>query len=288
MKKLVSLLMRDMPPVLRNAPIAELITQNPLWKRGIRQIDRGTELITRNRVWQSIFRQGYPDTEENQSRIIVNSWFLHIHPVRVKKQSLNIKYTWGLGVINAFLFIVLVVTGAWLMFFYVPSVERAYTDIQSLATAVNFGTLMRTVHRWAAHLMVVGVFLHMCRVFYTGGYKSPREFNWMVGVVLWVLTLLLSFTGYLLPWDQLAYWAITVSTNIIGAFPFIGEWARVMLLGGYEVGPPALIRFYTLHIAILPGLMAMLIGVHFWRVRKDGGLSSSLEANKTDYGGSTR
>ena len=280
--------MRDRLPVLSYGLIAEIITQHPLWKRGIRWVSRGTEFITRNRVWQSIFRQGYPDTEEDQSRVIFNSWFLHIHPVKVKKHSLNIKYTWGLGVITAFLFIVLVITGAWLMFFYVPSVEQAYTDIQSLATSVTFGTLMRTVHRWAAHLMVVTVFLHMCRVFYTGGYKTPREFNWMVGVMLWVLTLLLSFTGYLLPWDQLAYWAITVSTNIIGSFPVLGEWMRVILLGGHEVGPAALIRFYTMHIAILPGLMAILVGVHFWRIRKDGGLSSSLEANKIDYGGSTR
>ena len=256
-----------------------------------RQPARKFSLLDRIRqgaLWQSVFRQGYPSTDENRALVIFNSFFLHIHPVKVSRHSLKISYTWGLGFISGFLFLVLVVTGAWLMFFYVPSVERAYADMQNLETTVTFGMLMRSMHRWAAHLMVVGVFLHMCRVFYTGGYKSPREFNWMVGVVLWVLTLLLSFTGYLLPWDQLAYWAITVSTNIIGAFPFIGEWARVMLLGGYEVGPPALIRFYTLHIAILPGLMAMLIGVHFWRVRKDGGLSSSLEANKTDYGGSTR
>ncbi len=216
-----------------------------------------------------------------------NSFFLHIHPVKVQKHTLKISYTWGLGVISFVLFLGLVVTGAWLMFFYVPSVERAYTDIQSLETAVTFGALMRAMHRWAAHLMVVTVFLHLCRVFYTGGYKHPREFNWVIGVALWVVTLLLSFTGYLLPWDQLAYWAVTVSTNIVGSFPLIGEKLRVILLGAAEAGPEALIRFYTLHIAVLPVVMVILIGVHFWRIRKDGGLSSPSESAGNDHEGAS-
>ncbi|MDP2663586.1 MAG: cytochrome b N-terminal domain-containing protein, partial [Dehalococcoidia bacterium] len=133
---------------------------------------------------------------------------------------------------------------------------------------------MRSIHRWAAHLMVLTVFLHLCRVFFTGGYKQPREFNWAIGVVLWMLTLLLSFTGYLLPWDQLSYWAVTVGTNMVGSLPLVGETVRVALLGALEVGPTALTRFYALHIMILPLVMTMLIGVHFWRIRKDGGLSA--------------
>lgn len=235
-------------------------------------------LITRNRLWQSIFRQGYPEDEENQARVIVNSWFLHIHPVKVKRHTLKISYTWGLGVISFVLFVILVGTGAWLMFFYAPSVERAYADIQNLETAVTFGILMRSMHRWAAHLMVLTVFLHLCRVFFTGGYKHPREFNWVIGVLLWVVTLLLSFTGYLLPWDQLAYWAVTVSANIVGSFPLIGDEVRLLLLGASEPGPEALLRFYALHIAVLPLVMTALIGVHFWRIRKDGGLSSPEES----------
>ena len=139
-------------------------------------------------------------------------------------------YTWGLGVISLFLCVVLVATGAWLMFFYAPSVERAYTDIQNLETAVTFGMLARNMHRWAAHLMVLTVFLHLCRVFFTGGYKRPREFNWVIGIVLWVFTLLLSFTGYLLPWDQLAYWAVTVGTNMIGSTPIVCETLRIIIL----------------------------------------------------------
>lgn len=256
-----------------------------------RQDAKNSSLLDKFRqsfLWQSIFRQGYPDNDENRALVMVNSLFLHIHPVKVQKHTLKISYTWGLGVIAFFLFLVLVVTGAWLMFFYVPSVERAYADIQSLETAVTFGTLMRAMHRWAAHLMVVTVFLHLCRVFYTGGYKHPREFNWVIGVVLWVVTLLLSFTGYLLPWDQLAYWAVTVSTNIVGSFPLIGETLRVILLGAAEAGPEALIRFYTLHIAVLPLVMTILIGVHFWRIRKDGGLSNPMESAGNDHEGAVK
>ncbi len=191
--------------------------------------------ITGNRVWRSIFRSGYPSDDENRSLVMFTSLFLHIHPVKVKQHTLKLTYTWGLGVISFFLFLSMVVSGVLLMFFYVPSVDRAYTDIQALETSITFGMLLRNMHRWAAHLMVLTVFLHMCRVFYTGSFRTPREFNWAIGVVLLVLTFLLSFTGYLLPWDQLSYWAITVGTNIAGYAPVIGEQTRVLLLGAKEV-----------------------------------------------------
>jgi quinol-cytochrome oxidoreductase complex cytochrome b subunit len=121
--------------------------------------------------------------------------------------------------------------------------------------------------------MVLSVILHMIRVFYTGAYLAPREFNWVVGVGLLVFTLGASFTGYLLPWDQLSYWAITVGTNIAGYAPGAGEVIREFLLGGREVGQSTLIRFYTLHIAVLPVLITLLASIHIWRVRKDGGLA---------------
>jgi quinol-cytochrome oxidoreductase complex cytochrome b subunit len=121
--------------------------------------------------------------------------------------------------------------------------------------------------------MVICVFLHMCRVFYTGSYKRPRQFNWVIGVFLFLLTLGLSFTGYLLPWDQLAFWAITVGTNIGSYAPLVGGRIRELLLGGHSVGESALLRFYVLHVAVLPSVMVLLTMVHFWRVRKDGGLS---------------
>jgi quinol-cytochrome oxidoreductase complex cytochrome b subunit len=155
-------------------------------------------------------------------------------------------------------------------------VDRADLDIQTIQTNVAFGQLMRNMHRWMAHSMVILVFLHMMRVFYTGAYKPPREFNWVVGVILLVLTFLLSFTGYLLPWDQLAFWAITVGTNIAGTAPILGDKTRFWLLGGFEVGPDALIRFYTLHVIGLPLLAAIFMAVHFWRIRRDGGLARPL------------
>ncbi len=207
--------------------------------------------------------------------MVTSSLFLHIHPVKVSRLSLRWTYTMGLGIMAVVLYGVLVFTGVLLMFYYVPSVERAYTTMKEIQFAVPLGQFTRNMHRWSAHAMVVIVVFHMMRVFYTGAYKPPREFNWVVGVILLVLTLGASFTGYLLPWDQLAYWAITVGTNIAGFAPVIGPATRTMLLGGATVGQDALIRFYTLHIAVLPLALTFLISLHLWRVRKDGGLAAS-------------
>ena len=232
-------------------------------------------LITNNRVWRSIFRFAYPSSDKTRALIIPAVFFLHIHPLKVSARSIRLTYTWGLGLFLFFLFGIETVTGILLAFVYVPDVSRAYSDVQTMSTTVAFGALLRNIHRWGAHLMVLAVFLHMMRVFYTGAYKRPREFNWVIGVMLLLLTLALSFTGYLLPWDQLSFWAITVSTNLAGYAPFIGESLRVLILGAKEVGQEALIRFYVLHVMLLPLLMSVLIGFHFWRIRKDGGLAAS-------------
>jgi quinol-cytochrome oxidoreductase complex cytochrome b subunit len=234
-----------------------------------------TRALTGNRVWKSIFRFAYPATDKARAQIIHGIFFTHIHSIRVDVRSIRLTYTWGLGLVSFFLFVILTVTGILLMFFYVPFTDRAYLDMQALRTDISFGALMRNMHRWGAHLMVIFVFFHMMRVFYTGAYKRPREFNWFIGVLLLVLTLLLSFTGYLLPWDQLSFWAITVSTNIVGYAPFLGEKLRVIILGAEEVGQNALLRFYVLHCIVLPLAMALLISLHFWRIRKDGGLAAS-------------
>ena len=174
-------------------------------------------------------------------------------------------------------------------------VEYAYNDIKALRDHVPIG-IMRELHRWGAHLMVITVWLHMLRVFLTGSYKPPREFNWNVGVILLVLTLLLSFTGYLLPWDQLAIWAITVGTNMARATPLMGHEGpgaafiqlgdvslvtagsdvRFGLLGSKTVGAATLLRFYVLHCIAVPLGAGLLIAVHFWRVRKDGGISGPM------------
>jgi quinol-cytochrome oxidoreductase complex cytochrome b subunit len=229
-----------------------------------------------NYIWRSIFRSGYPNTPRNQMLAVATSVFLHLHPTRIHKTHVKVTHTYCLGGLSFFMFLGLTVTGVMLMFYYVPSVDRAYTDVSALNTNVRFGMLIRNLHRWMAHAMVITVLLHMMRVFYTGAYKPPREFNWVVGVILLVLTLLLSFTGYLLPWDQLALWAITVGTNIAGSAPVLGGQTRFVLIGGFDVGQSALIRFYTLHVIGLPLLAAIFMSVHFWRIRRDGGLARPL------------
>ncbi|MHB1089785.1 MAG: cytochrome b N-terminal domain-containing protein, partial [Ilumatobacteraceae bacterium] len=196
--------------------------------------------------------------------------FLHIYPVKVPQRVLRLRYSWRLGYIATVLFTVLVVTGVYLMFFYTPSVNAAYGDMLQLRTGVGFGQLVRNVHRWSAHLMVLVVILHLVRVFFAGAYKLPRQFNWVIGMGLFAVTLGFSFTGYLLPWDQLSYWAVTVGTNLISYVPMLGGVLTDLLIGGPQIGQPTLLRFYTLHVAVLPVALALLMMVHIWRVRKDG------------------
>lgn len=231
--------------------------------------------LINTKVWKSIFRHGWPDNPLDRSLIMTQSIFLHLHSVKVSRKSLKATYSFGLGLLTTFSFIELTLTGILLMFYYVPSVERAFVDIVELQTTVPFGQLLRNMHRWGAHLMVGMSVLHMMRVFYTGAYKRPREFNWIIGVVLLVLTLGGSFTGYLLPWDQLSFWAITVGTSIAGYAPVVGPIMQEILLGGAEVGQESLTRFYALHIMVIPTFLLLLISVHIWRVRKDGGMAAS-------------
>jgi len=230
---------------------------------------RETEAFN-SRIWKSVFRHSWPDSARTRSLATMSNVFLHLHPTTIRRASLKVTYTFCLGGLSFFFFLVLTVSGVLLMFYYVPSVTQAYQNIRDLETVVFAGQFLRNMHRWAAHAMVITVFLHMCRVFYTRAYRPPREFNWVVGVLLLVLTFLLSFSGYLLPWDQLAFWAVTVGTNIAKVTPFLGPEAQFLLIGGYEIGQNALIRFYTLHVIALPLAAAVLMAIHFWRVRKDG------------------
>ena len=235
-----------------------------------------------SQVWKSIFRpgsvfrKGYKDTSRDRALATMNNVLYHLHPVKMKRHGLKLTYTFCLGGLSFFLFLVLTVTGVYLMFFYIPSATQAYTDILAIQSQVTFGLLTRNIHRWAAHLMVFFVFLHMMRVFYHGAYKPPREFNWVVGVILLFLTLGLSFTGYLLPWDQIAYWAITIGTNMANYAPVFNRVAQLLLLGGIEVGQNTLLRFYVLHVILMPLAAAIFLAVHFWRIRKDGGISGPL------------
>jgi quinol-cytochrome oxidoreductase complex cytochrome b subunit len=235
-------------------------------------------------AWSSVFRHNLPHTDLGRSQTSFTNFFLHLHPVKVHKNTLRPWFTMGLGLFSLFLFLILTVTGVLLMFYYVPSTTQAYDRMLDLRGSVAFGVFLRNMHRWSAHGMVAAVFLHMCRVFFTGSYKKPREFNWVLGVVLFLLTLFLSFTGYLLPWDQLAFWAITVGTAIAGYAPVFGEQIRFLLLGDTTVGQEALLRFYVLHVAVLPIVMVTLIAVHFWRIRKDGGMSRPADADIVSNG----
>src|SRR5213082_3158659 len=224
-------------------------------------------------VWKSIFRVSHERSDpRNRSLAILSNVFMHLHPAKINRDAVRYQYTWGMGGI---------------MFYYHPSKIVAFRDILYLEHDVPFGKLLRNMHRWAAHLMVITTWLHMFRVVLTGSYKKPREFNWCVGVVLLVLTLLLSFTGYLLPDDQLGFWAVTVGTNMARATPLLGHEGpfgqqlgmtpyndvRFGLLGGSIVDANALLRSYIWHCIGIPIIASIFMVLHFWRVRKDGGIS---------------
>ena len=241
------------------------------------------QTIKKTKLWKSIFRHDFTDTPRTRLQRVFGNVFLHLQPVRVAKDALRVTYTWGLGGIAFYLFLILVVSGILLMFYYRPASLLAFQDIKDLAFAVTLGQFLRNLHRWAAHLMVITVILHMVRVFLTGAYKPPREYNWVVGVILLVMTFFLSYTGYLLPWDQLALWAVTVGAQMAANSPLLGNEgpfklpfitpfndARFGLIGGTVIGDATLIRFYVLHCIAVPFLFSLFLCVHLWRVRKDG------------------
>ncbi len=233
----------------------------------------------------SLIRHGRPTSDRAASQAVFTNFFLHIMPTRIHRYSMRIRATWGLGIITLVLFLLLTATGIPLMIYYKPSIDQAYDSMKEIHYIVPTGRFVRNIHRWGAHAMVAMVMLHMARAFYTAAYKGARQFNWVVGMLLFVLTLALSFTGYLLPWDQLAFWAVTIGSEIaqspreltdalgITDWCDIGGFQKRLLLGANQVGQEALIRFYLLHVMVLPLMTAVLLGVHFWRIRKDGGLT---------------
>ncbi|MCC6746123.1 MAG: cytochrome b N-terminal domain-containing protein [Deltaproteobacteria bacterium] len=230
------------------------------------------ERIARSRVYRSIVRHGAPTTNRNRALLVFSNLFLHVHPVKVRLRAIAFPRTFYLGGLSLICFLILTVTGVLLMFYYRPSVPHAYHDMKELEFAVAYGLFLRNLHRWAAHAMVALVFLHMVVVFLRGAYRPPREFNWVIGVVLFVLTILGSYTGYLLPWDQLALWAVTVGTNMARSAPVVGEGIQRLLVGGETIGEAALVRFYVLHCVVILLLLLVGIALHIWRIRKDGGI----------------
>ena len=237
--------------------------------------------------WRSIFRHKVDDTPRNRSLAVLSNVFLHLQPAKLNRDAVRYAFCWGMGGITFYLFVVLTFTGVALMFYYHPTKVVAFRDILYLKNDVPFGNFLRNMHRWAAHAMIITTWLHQMRVFMTGSYKPPREFNWNVGVILLLVTMLLSFTGYLLPDDQLGFWAVTVGTNMARATPLLGHDGpfgeqfgatayndvRFALLGGSIVDANALLRAYIWHCVALPVLASVFMIVHFWRIRKDGSLS---------------
>jgi menaquinol-cytochrome c reductase cytochrome b subunit len=179
-------------------------------------------------------------------------------------------YIYCFGGIAFVLFVILAITGILLAVYYEPTPDTAYQSVLNISTHVQFGWWIRSIHRWAAGGMVLLVFAHLLRVFFTGAYKAPRELNWLTGVLLLVITMGFGFTGYLLPWDQKAYWATKVGTDIAGSVPVIGHFLLVSLRGGDQISAATLGRFFDLHVLVLPAIIVVLLLGHFWMIRRQG------------------
>ena len=231
-----------------------------------------------------------PQGSKARIRAITKNFFLHFHSPKIHAYSLYPGFTFGLGVINVALFFILLITGILLMIYYKPSVGQAYFSILDINSVVLGGRYIRNLHRWAAHGLVFVSMLHMCRTFYTGSYAGGQRFTWNLGVGLLLTTLFASFSGYLLPWDQLGFWAVTIASNILGSTREVTDFLGIthffdpglilkkIFLGGVDVEQPALTRFYMLHIVLLPLLFFLLMGLHFWRIRKNKGLNLPADA----------
>ena len=227
--------------------------------------------------FRQIFRSIFPDplfpkSDQERKRYLLKNLILHFRPATVTEKTLKFTLTWGLGGMAAVLVLLQLGTGLLLKFVYVSTPLGAYKSILELNNAVMFGQLIRNIHHWCANFLVLMVFLHMLRVFFTGAFHPPRQFNWIIGLGLFGLVLTANFTGYLLPYDQLAYWAVTVSTGMLEYIPFIGNRLQEIIQGGHEIGPTTLSIFFAIHTAVVPVGLVILMAFHFWRTRKAGGL----------------
>ena len=228
-------------------------------------------------ILQRIRLSVFPDKQETNHhkhgrRKNFRSFLLHFRPRTVPERTLRISLTWGLGGMAVVLVFLLFGSGLMLKFAYEPTPGKAYDSIIYLNNHVPFGKLLRNIHRWSANGLLFVVFLHLLRVFYTSAFAAPRQFNWIIGLTLFSAVVLSNFTGYLLPWDQLAYWAITISTSMLDYIPGVGTGLKEWILGGPEPGPKTLINFYAIHTAALPLLLLFFLPFHFWRIRKAKGL----------------
>lgn len=203
----------------------------------------------------------------------IKKFILHLHPLKIDSRAIAFNRTFGLGGIAALLFTILFITGMMLKFVYIPSAGQAHDSIISLKNDIIFGSLLRNLHYWSAMLLVVVAFLHLVRVFYSQSIFLERRKNWLYGLLLMFLVVSANFTGYLLPWDQLSYWAVTIMTNLLSYIPLLGENLAGLIRDGETVGEATLLRFYHFHTGLLPLLMVFFMTIHFWLVRKAGGVA---------------
>ncbi|MBN1906514.1 MAG: cytochrome b N-terminal domain-containing protein [Deltaproteobacteria bacterium] len=213
------------------------------------------------------------------------SLILHFRPKMVDARALRFSMTFGLGGMALVLVFILFFTGLLLKFYYLPFPEKAHDSILYIRNSVLFGAFIRNIHFWSANFLIVITFLHFLRVFFTSAFHQPRGVNWIIGLGLLIIVLSFNFTGYLLPWDQLSFWAVTICTGMLEYIPLTGKWLQSMTRGGLEVGAPTLSIFFAAHTALLPGAMIILLPFHFWRVRKAGGiaLSEIIDGDKEKY-----
>ena len=257
-----------------------------LRKKTMEAIDKRVRIITAGLGLEELraLMRGDPATERPNPRYKVHttSFLFHIRPRYYQKGSTIFAHTFHLGFFTAFSFFVELFTGLILMIYYTPSPEKAYASILDLLSNVPYGQMLRDMHRLGAEAMVIFTALHMFRTYLTGSYKKDRTFTWLTGVVLLGITLFLSFSGYLLPWDQLSYWAVTIGTSMADAAPFVGREANLLLRGAPDIGAGGLLRFYLLHIILLPLAAILMISVHYYKVAREHGISlpASVEEGK--------
>ena len=213
-----------------------------------------------------------PPSEQDRIRLVLKSLILHLHPPTISEKVIKFNHTFGLGGMVVVLICIQFITGLLLRFTYEPFPGLAYDSILHLQSNILFGQLIRNLHHWSAVFLIIITLLHLLRVFFTGAFHDKRQFNWVLGIILFLIIVFSNFTGYLLPWDQLSYWAVTVSTSILEYVPFIGTFLMEMVLAGKEVGSSTLLVFYNLHTGIFPILLILIMAFHFWRVRKAGGV----------------
>lgn len=231
-------------------------------------------------ISQAPVRQG---TEKKRTWAAYENLILHIHPRQIPLSALRFTLTWGLGGMCLVLFLLLALSGVLMLFIYEPFPEKAYHSVLTLQNNIMFGQLIRNIHHWSANFLIIISFLHLLRVFYTGAFHSVRQFNWVIGFLLFMGIVFSNFTGYLLPWDQLAYWAVTISTAMTEYIPLVGTWIQGILRGGRETGSSTLIIFFTLHTTVIPGILVTLMFYHFWRVRKAGGVVLPLNSDEAPH-----